>query len=209
LILTSHLILKFSLQNSQFYILHSPEVLPVNRFSKTTKRFALVTVMAGAIALSAPLNQIPVIGQAFDAAIAIAQNAQRPDVKLNLMVERRDGDEWQSGSINNARPGDVLRYNLKGKNQGNRAANNFTLTQVIPSRTTYVAQSATGNAQITFSIDKGKTYSPQPMIVTKRADGTTESRPAPAETYTHVRWKFQNTIEPGANVSAFYQVRVR
>ncbi len=181
----------------------------MNRFSTTTKRFVLLTVTTGAIALMAPMHQIPVLGQMFDATVAIAQNAQRPDVKLNLAVERRDGESWQSGSIDNARPGDVLRYNLKGKNQGKAVANNFTLTQVIPSRTTYVAQSATGNAQITFSIDKGKTYSAQPMIMTKRADGTTESRPAPAESYTHVRWKFQNAIEPGANVSAFYQVRIR
>jgi uncharacterized repeat protein (TIGR01451 family) len=200
-----------SILNSNFSIQHSslPEVIAVNRFSTATKRFALVAVTTSAIVIAAPLHQIPVIGRVFDAAVAIAQNAQRPDVKLNLIVERRDGDSWQGGSINSATPGDVLRYNLKGKNQGNRAANNFTLTQAIPSRTTYVAQSATGNAQIIYSIDKGKNYSAQPMIMTKRADGTTESRPAPAESYTHVRWKFQNAIEPGANVSAFYQVRVR
>jgi uncharacterized repeat protein (TIGR01451 family) len=181
----------------------------VNRFSTVTTRFALIAVTTGAIALTAPLHKIPVLGQAFDAAIAIAQNAKRPDVKLNLAVERRDGDSWQGGSLTNARPGDVLRYSVKGKNQGNRAATNFTLTQPVPNRTVYVAQSATGNAQITFSIDQGKSYSAQPMIQVKRADGTVESRPAPAETYTHVRWKFQNAIEPGANVSAFYQVRVR
>ncbi len=181
----------------------------MNRFSTVTKKFALLVVTTGAIALTAPLHKLPVLGQAFDAAIAIAQNAQRPDVKLNLIAERRDGESWQGGSLNNARPGDVLRYSLKGKNQGNRAASNFTLTQPIPNRTVYVAQSATGNAQIAYSIDKGKTYSAQPMIQVKRADGSLESRPAPAESYTHVRWTFQKTIEPGANVSAFYQVRVR
>jgi uncharacterized repeat protein (TIGR01451 family) len=181
----------------------------VNRFSTATTQFTLVAVMTGAIVLTAPLHKFPVLGKAFDEAIAIAQNAQRPDVKLNLAVERRDGESWQGGNLDSARPGDVLRYNVKGKNQGNRAATNFTLTQPVPSRTSYVAQSATGNAQITFSIDKGKTYSTQPMIQVKRADGSLESRPAPAESYTHVRWKFQNAIEPGANVSAFYQVRVR
>ncbi len=169
----------------------------------------LIAATTGAIALTAPLHKLPVLGQAFDASIAIAQNAQRPDVKLNLTVERRDGESWQGGNLNQARPGDVLRYSLKGKNQGNRAATNFTLTQPIPTRTAYVAQSATGNAQITYSIDKGKTYSPQPMIQVKRADGSVESRPAPAESYTHVRWKFQNAIGTGASVSAFYQVRVR
>ena len=77
----------------------------MNRFSTSTKRFAWVAVAASVIAISAPLNQIPVIGQAFDAAVAIAQNAQRPDVKLNLIAERRNGDSWQGGSLNDARPG--------------------------------------------------------------------------------------------------------
>jgi uncharacterized repeat protein (TIGR01451 family) len=175
----------------------------------TTKRFALLAVMTGTIALAAPLHKLPVLGQAFDAAIALAQNVKRPDIKLNLIAERRDGESWQGGSLNDARPGDVLRYRLKGKNQGNRAAVNFTLTQPIPNRTVYVAKSATGDAQVTYSIDGGKNYSAQPMIQVKRSDGSVESRPAPAESYTHVRWKFQNAIEPGANVSAFYQVRVR
>jgi uncharacterized repeat protein (TIGR01451 family) len=181
----------------------------VNRFSNTAKRFALVTVMTGAIALAAPLNQIPVIGQAFDAAVAIAKNAQRPDIKLNLIAERRNGDSWQGGNLNDARPGDVLRYSLKGKNQGNRAATNFSLTQPVPKGTVFVAKSATGNAQVLYSIDGGKNYSAQPMIQVKRADGTMESRPAPTESYTHVRWKFQNSIEPGADTVVSYQVRVR
>lgn len=181
----------------------------MTRFSTATQRFILTAVMTSAIVISSPFHQIPFIGQSVDASIALAQNVQRPDVKLNLAVERRDGESWQGGSLNNARPGDVLRYALKGKNQGSRAATNFTLTQPIPSRTVYVPQSATGSAQVTYSIDQGKTYSPQPMIQVKRADGSIESRPAPVESYTHVRWKFQNAIEPGANVSAFYQVRVR
>jgi uncharacterized repeat protein (TIGR01451 family) len=198
-----------SILNSTFSILNSQRYFPVNRFSTVTTRFALIAVTTGTIALTAPLHKIPVLGQAFDAAIAIAQNVQRPDVKLNLAVERRNGESWQGGNLNDARPGDVLRYALKGKNQGNRAASNFTLTQPVPARTVYVAQSATGNAQVTYSLDQGKTYSAQPMIQVKRADGSLESRPAPAESYTHVRWKFQNAIEPGANISAFYQVRVR
>jgi uncharacterized repeat protein (TIGR01451 family) len=181
----------------------------VTRFSPAMKRFSLVILTASAIALVAPMHKLPILGQIFDTAIVLAKNIQRPDVKLNLAVERRDGDSWQGGNLNNAQPGDVLRYSLKGKNQGNRAATNFMLTQPIPRRTSYVAQSATGNAQVTYSIDQGNNYSAQPMIQVKRADGSVESRPAPAESYTHVRWKFPNAIEPGANVSAFYQVRVR
>ena len=181
----------------------------MTRFSTSTKRFALAAIASTAIVISAPLHQLPIVGQAFDAAVALAQNVQRPDVKLNLTAERRDGESWQGGNLNSAQPGDVLRYGIKGKNQGKRAATNFTLTQPIPNRTVYVAQSATGNAQIAYSIDKGKNYSVQPMIQVKRADGTVDSIPAPIESYTHVRWQFKNAIEPGANVSAFYQVRVR
>jgi uncharacterized repeat protein (TIGR01451 family) len=181
----------------------------VNRFTTATKHFGLIAATTATLILTSALHELPVLGQPFNAAIAIEQNVQRPDVKLNLAVERRNGESWQSGNLNDARPGDVLRYALKGKNQGKRAASNFTLTQPVPARTVYVAQSATGNAQVTYSIDQGKTYSAQPMIQVKRADGSLESRPAPAESYTHVRWKFQNSIEPGANISAFYQVRVR
>ena len=60
----------------------------MTRFSASTKRFALAAIATTTIAITAPMHQIPVIGQAFDAAIALAQNVQRPDVKLNLSAEQ-------------------------------------------------------------------------------------------------------------------------
>ncbi len=174
-----------------------------------TSRFALTVVSAAAVSLSGPLNQMPIIGSLFNDAVAIAQNAQRPDVKLSLIAERRSGEEWQAGNAQAANPGEVLRYRLKGKNQGKAAAKNFTLNQKIPARTSYVANSAVGNAEITYSIDNGKSFSRQPMIPVKTADGKTEMRPAPAESYTNVRWRWNESIAPGSDIAAFYQVRIR
>jgi uncharacterized repeat protein (TIGR01451 family) len=178
------------------------------RFSLTS-RFALTVVSAAAVALSGPLNQMPIIGSLFNDAVAIAQNAQRPDVKLSLIAERRSGEEWQAGNAQAANPGEVLRYRLKGTNQGKAAAKNFTLTQKIPARTSYVANSAVGNAEITYSIDNGKSFTKQPLIQVKTADGKTEMRPAPAESYTNVRWRWNEPIAPGSDIAAFYQVRIR
>jgi uncharacterized repeat protein (TIGR01451 family) len=180
----------------------------VTRFS-TKQRFVLTTAATIAIVLSAPLNQMPIIGTMFNDAVAIAQNAQRPDVKLSLTAERRKGEDWYAGNAQSANPGEILRYRLKGKNQGRVAANKFTLTQKIPARTSYVANSAVGNAEISYSVDNGKSFTRQPMIPVKTADGKTEMRPAPAEAYTNVRWRWNDSIAPGAEVSASYQVRIR
>ncbi len=180
----------------------------MTRFSLSS-RFTLIAMGAAAIALSGSLNQMPVLGSLFNNAVAIAQNAQRPDVKLSLVVERRKDENWQSINAQSANPGEVLRYRLQGKNQGKIAAKNFTLSQKIPARTVYVANSAVGNAEITYSIDQGKSFTPQPMIPVKTAEGKTEMRPAPAEAYTNVRWRWNNSIAPGSEVSASYQVRIR
>ena len=180
----------------------------MTRFSMT-QRFVLMTVATAAIVIASPLNQIPMIGSLFNGAVAIAQNAQRPDVKLSLVAERRDGEDWKAGNAQAASPGEVLRYRLKGKNQGKAPANNFTLTQKIPARTSYVANSAVGNAEITYSIDSGKNFTKQPMIPVKTPEGKTEMRPAPAESYTNVRWRWNESIAPGSDIAASYQVRIR
>lgn len=180
----------------------------MSRFS-VTQRFALTAIATTAIALSGSLNHMPVLGSLFNDAVAIAQNAQRPDVKLSLVAERRNGENWQSINTQSTNPGEVIRYRLQGKNQGKSAAKNFTLTQKIPAKTVYVAKSAVGNAEITYSIDNGKSFTRQPMIPVKTAEGKTEMRPAPAETYTNVRWRWNNAIAPGADISASYQVRIR
>jgi uncharacterized repeat protein (TIGR01451 family) len=122
---------------------------------------------------------------------------------------------WQPLAQNNTvvRPGDVMRYVVTSKNVSDRAISNLVVTQPIPQRTMYVLNSATlgiaGNVEVTYSIDGGKTFVAQPTIQVKQPDGTVETRPAPAETYTHVRWKFPEVLNPAVALNSSYQVRVR
>jgi uncharacterized repeat protein (TIGR01451 family) len=149
----------------------------------------------------------------------IAQ-ASRPDVKLVLKVEKKNiakdaqGKEvvsWQDlGAKAQVTSQDILRYTVTGNNQGNAVAKDLVVTQPIAKQMTYIMNSAAGTngAQITFSIDGGKTFVAKPTIKVKLNNGQIEERPAPATAYTHVRWKFVNSIDPAAKVLGSYQVRV-
>jgi uncharacterized repeat protein (TIGR01451 family) len=106
-----------------------------------------------------------------------------------------------------------MRYVVTSTNVSDRAISNLVVTQPIPQRTIYVLNSATlgiaGNVEVTYSIDGGKTFVAQPTIQVKQPDGTVETRPAPAETYTHVRWKFPEALNPAVALNSSYQVKVR
>jgi uncharacterized repeat protein (TIGR01451 family) len=150
----------------------------------------------------------------------IAQ-AKRPDVKLVLKVEKKNitkdakGKEvvnWQDlGDKAQVTSQDVLRYTVNGNNQGNGAANNLVVNQAISPQMTYIMNSAAGTngAEITYSIDGGKTFVANPIIKVKLNNGQIQERPAPATSYTNIRWKFTKAIDPNAKVQANYQVRVK
>lgn len=109
------------------------------------------------------------------------------------------------------RPGDVLRYTINGNNKTEQPVSGLVLTDDLPENTVYVIGSAAsvGGASITYSIDGGTTYTTQPTVQVTLPDGTVETRPAPADRYTHVRWTFAGAIPAKSNVSGQYQVRVQ
>jgi uncharacterized repeat protein (TIGR01451 family) len=142
-------------------------------------------------------------------------------VQLNLVAEKivqRDAQGkqkvfWQpmQGKVV-VMPKDVIRYTVIGKNAGTRPAENLVVTQPIPRQTAYVLNSANtidSTATITYSIDNGITFVAKPTIKVKFASGKVEVQPAPAELYTHVRWKFKQAIAPTKSVNAAYLVRVK
>lgn len=154
-----------------------------------------------------PVNQI------------IAQ-AQQPQVKLNLSAARKTvvvtaGEEkqvkWESlddGAVVN--PGDILRYTISSENQGADNANNLVVTQPIPEQMVYELDTATSKnqAEVVYSIDNGETFVAEPTITITTEEGEKIEQPAPAETYTHVRWKF-GSLSPEAGITAMYEVRVQ
>ncbi|NJN49500.1 MAG: hypothetical protein HC805_06670, partial [Alkalinema sp. RL_2_19] len=78
----------------------------------------------------------------------------------------------------------------------------------IPQRTEFIANSVSFaqdmRGGVTYSIDQGKTFSDRPMIQVKG-----KSVPAPAASYTHLRIRLKQAINPQSAVSAHYQVRVQ
>lgn len=188
------------------------------------KRSSMISLVAIAAFSLLPIGGKPLLGQAFDAGRLMAETvAQQPRVQLNLAVEKQvmqqDGSgksiaTWQAlnGKVV-VNPGDRLRYTVSALNQGKVAAKRLIITQPVPQGMVYVLDSATapGNGAnlITYSIDNGKTFVEKPVVQVQRTDGRIETRPAPAERYTHVRWVAKQAIASGSKLNLTYQVKVR
>ena len=149
----------------------------------------------------------------------VAQANQESTLKLNLTAAKKsivvtDGErevKWESlGDTAVVNPGDVLRYTISSENPGAGVANDLVVTQPIPEKMTYELDTAKSKnqAEVVFSIDNGKTFVAKPTIIIETEDGKTIEQPAPAETYTHVRWKF-GSLDPAENIAATYEVQVQ
>jgi uncharacterized repeat protein (TIGR01451 family) len=184
------------------------------------KRF-LLGWAAIATLISLPLvTDSPALAEFRGSGRAITQAQARPDVKLSLVAEKQItvGENnakktiWQPlKSGESVTPGDRLRYRLTGRNEGQVPAKNLVLNQPIPAQMTYVIGSvqAPSGAKVLFSIDGGKSFIATPLIKVKQLDGKLIDQPAPAETYTHVRWVLGSDITAKSIVNTSYELRVR
>lgn len=189
------------------------------------KRSSVISLGAIALVSAGTFGgQIPVVANVFGSTeTAIAQNIQpKAKVDLSLTAQKKvlqtdaKGKQtyvWQQlrGNVT-VQPGDAIRYTVTGKNNSDRPVNNLVVTQPIPQRTMYVLNSVSVNhpgALVTYSIDKGKTFVEKPMVRVKLANGKIAIQPAPAQMYSHVRWKFKQAIAPNTSIAAAYQIRVR
>lgn len=190
------------------------------------KRSMIVGFGAIATLLVVPaLSSTSVLAQFQKTSEVVAQNTQRqPQVQLQLAAEKKvmlaDAQgkpqaTWQklNGQQIQVHPGDEIRYTLNGENTGTRPVKNLIVTQPIPRQMVYVLNSATvganKGAEITYSVDGGKSFVKTPMVEVKKANGTVEKQPAPAEVYTHIRWDFGDAVAPKAALNASYHVKVR
>lgn len=189
------------------------------------KRLSLGLGIAALLAVTPLALDLPAIAQAPARSSTIAQAPQREQqLELKLTAAKKlvetsaDGTVeivWQelADSVNRVQPGDVLRYSLVGTNFGDRPVSNLVVTQPIPQRTVYMLNSVTietgEEATVTYSIDGGETFVEAPTIEVELEDGTVESRPAPPESYTHVRWQFDDAVAADSAMNVTYQVAVR
>jgi uncharacterized repeat protein (TIGR01451 family) len=154
---------------------------------------------------------------------ALAQGAQtKPQVQLALAAEKKiiqrdqKGKEqvtWQALGSSKAmvQSGDTLRYTVTGKNTSDKPVSTLAITEPMPKGTVYVlnSNSADSEAKATYSLDGAKSFVDRPMIQVSLPNGKVESKPAPAEAYTNVRWIFKKNLAPKTAVKAVYEVKVR
>jgi uncharacterized repeat protein (TIGR01451 family) len=166
------------------------------------------------------ISQTPVQASFPQVKEIIAQVSPKPVVKLNLAAAKKsivvtEGEQpvvkWENledGVVVN--PGDILRYTVSSANPGKAIAKDFSITQPIPEKMIYELNTAKSEnqAEVAYSIDNGKTFVAKPTITVKTEDGKTIEQPAPAETYTHIRWKF-GSLAPAADIAAMYEVKVQ
>lgn len=185
------------------------------------KRSYLYGIGAVALIATVPLlSNTPVLAGLQQAGSAIVQAIRGPEVKLQLSADKKivtkdtegkDKITWESLSGKAVvMPGDVIRYTVNSKNIGDQSAKKLVVVQPIPAKTVYVLGSAqnSNGAEMTYSIDGGKTFVANPTIKVTLPDGKVEERPAPAELYTHVKWNFPKDLDPTAGVNASYEIQV-
>ena len=147
-------------------------------------------------------SNLPVISQLTAPAVAQTATAQKPIVlKLSQFKKVADKKGFKLEPVTKAQPGDIIAYNIAASNVSTKAINKLVINQPIRRGTTYVLSSATPvkGANLTFSIDGGKSYTDRPTIAQK---------PAPATSYTNVRWAFAS-VSPQSQSTVSYEVRVR
>jgi uncharacterized repeat protein (TIGR01451 family) len=165
----------------------------------------------GAAPLLALVAVVLVGGAAF-AQRQLKSAGGRPEVKVELMgsVERA-GQRLSLEKVENVKPGEVLDWQIVSSNDGTAEARDYKAVGHIPEGTTFVAGSAAGESgsSVTYSIDGGKTYSTQPVVEERQADGSVKKVAAPVSMYTEVRYEWSDSLAAGGKLSASYKVRVR
>jgi len=145
----------------------------------------------------------------FRTALAVAA---RPEVKVSLSgAVERDKKRLPVEKVESVNPGEILDWTITSENGGNAPAHDYKTIGQIPKGTTLVMGSATsdGSATVVYSIDNGKSYSAQPTIEEKQADGTVKVVPAPVSMYTQIRYEWADPLASGGKVQASYKVRVK
>ncbi len=164
---------------------------------------------------AAPLLALCIVALVGGAALAQRQlkaAAGRPEVKVELAgAGARGGGPPALDKVEDVKSGEILDWQIVSSNEGTGAARDYKAVGHIPAGTVLVAGSAAGESgsTVTYSIDGGKSFSTQPIVEERQADGTVKQVPAPVSMYTEVRYEWSDAFAPGGKLSASYKVRVK
>jgi uncharacterized repeat protein (TIGR01451 family) len=168
----------------------------MNRSTQLLLSLFALSIVAGTPAMA----QGPAASKAL---VITAENLMATDAQHKAAASRgRDPKELM--------PGDVVRYRLTFTNVTPHAVKSVVFDNPLPAGLRYQGGTAASDREqvmIQYSIDGGKSYSAQPMIEVE-VDGKRVQRPAPADTYTHIRWSVQGSVLPGAVVHAEFRAQL-
>jgi len=142
-----------------------------------------------------------------------AEVLAKPLLTMSIKAEKEViiNNEKTMVAADKVESGDVITYVISYVNTGDEDATDANVDDPIPNGTVYVLGSAFGdNADITFSIDGGKTFK-KPSLLTyeiKLPNGKTEKKIASPEQYTHVRWTI-NKISAHGSGQVGFKVKVK
>lgn len=93
-------------------------------------------------------------------------------------------------------PGEQVAYTIACTNTGDQPTANVVVDLPIPAEMTFVPADTPMGAELTCSIDGGRTFGPLELIRVVAPDGA--SRPARAADVGLVRWRLTQPLAPGA-----------
>jgi len=148
-------------------------------------------------------------------AMPLAASAQ-PKIAITIKAQKEVSVTIQGKQVKKkiaakaVQPGDEIIYTLSYVNSGTEAATDVVLSDPIPAGTAYIPGSASEIGDLTFSIDKGKSFK-KPTLLTYEATGSDakmQKRTASPEDYTDVRWTL-NSVPAGGKGSVSFKVKVK
>jgi uncharacterized repeat protein (TIGR01451 family) len=149
------------------------------------------------------------------ACVLLFAGAAFADVELNAVALTETTTTNEEGLETIARvpagkvvPGDEVIYTIHFVNSGTEPATDVVITNPIPQHMVFTkVEESPGSATVSMSADGGSIYdAPRNLTV---ADAKGQERPAKASDFTHVRWTFQNSLEPGAEGSVSFRAQLQ
>jgi uncharacterized repeat protein (TIGR01451 family) len=147
---------------------------------------------------------------------AVLAAAPKVDITVHAQKEVVTVDASGKRSVTlaeakDAASGDVLVYTLRAANNGTGPAVNPRIEDPIPEGTVLMLESLKKTAYgIEASLDHGKSWQTFPASVTRvGANGSSETVPAPPESYTTLRFVLDGPLAPGDGRDVTFKVQIR
>ena len=105
-------------------------------------------------------------------------------------------------------PGTIVIYTNQLTNKGKDLVEKLVITNLVPENTEFLAGSARPeSAEITYSVDDGKSYGTPGNLKVTEANGT--QRDAEAKDYTHIRWMLNTPLKPEKEDQVEFRVKIK